>query len=69
MSETTQTADTPKPGSDAARERGCSCAVLDNGHGLGAFGDGERYGWWVSSDCPLHGWEEYRSIERRSKEV
>lgn len=41
--------DTPKPGSDAAREEGCSCPVLDNGHGRG---DGP---FWIDMDCPLHG--------------
>ncbi len=39
----------PNPGSDAARDVGCNCPVLDNGHGRG---DGP---FWVRMDCPLHG--------------
>lgn len=42
-------ADTPNPGSDAAHAAGCSCPVLDNGHGRG---DGP---FWIDMDCPLHG--------------
>ena len=43
------------PGSPEAIEAGCRCPVLDNGHGRGYLGDGERFGWWMSSDCPIHG--------------
>lgn len=48
--------DTPKPGSDAALDAGCACAVLDNNHGhwapvLGP--DGEDL-WWVTLGCPVH---------------
>ena len=39
----------PHPGSDAARERGCICPVLDNGHGRGPGP------FWINGDCPLHG--------------
>lgn len=46
--------DTPNPGSPAAQARGCTCPVMSNGHGRGAYGDGERYGWWYSAGCPLH---------------
>ena len=42
------------PGSLEAKVAGCTCAVLDNAHGKGIHGDGERYGWWVSADCPMH---------------
>ena len=48
-------ADTPPPGSPEAVALGCRCPVLDNAHGRGHFGDGERFGWWVIADCPLHG--------------
>lgn len=44
----------PPPGSPEAIEAGCTCPVLDNGHGRGAFGDGEKYGYWMSESCPLH---------------
>jgi hypothetical protein len=39
------------PGSDAAIATGCTCPVLDNGHGAG-IGKG-RY--WISGACPVHG--------------
>jgi hypothetical protein len=42
---------TPPPGSDAARDAGCTCPVLDNGHGRGR-GGGEYV---VNHECPLHG--------------
>ena len=42
------------PGSDEAIAKGCICAVLDNCHGRGHLGDGEKYGWWVTEGCPLH---------------
>lgn len=44
-----------QPGSDAALDAGCTCPVLDNGHGRGRGGDGYRYGWIVVEGCPLHG--------------
>ena len=46
---------TPNPGSDAAIKQGCTCPVLDNGHGKGVGGNGEKHGWWFTEDCPLHG--------------
>ena len=45
----------PKPGSDIAIEQGCTCPVLDNGHGKGRLGDGEKFGWVINHGCPLHG--------------
>lgn len=45
----------PKPGSPEAIKQGCTCPVLDNGYGKGIYGEGEKFGWWVSQDCPLHG--------------
>ncbi len=41
----------PNPGSDAAIEQGCTCPVLDNGHGTGWIGGG----FVLSTLCPLHG--------------
>ena len=43
-----------KPGSDEALDAGCRCPVMDNGHGRGNYGNGEKYGWWVVEDCPIH---------------
>ena len=45
----------PNPGSNEAKDRGCSCPVLDNFHGMGAFGDDESPLFWINEDCPLHG--------------
>ena len=46
---------TPNPGSPEASAAGCNCPVLDNAHGRGYFGDGEKFGWVVRGDCPIHG--------------
>ena len=43
------------PGSDGAIVAGCTCAVLDNGHGKGIGGNGKKFGWLISEDCPIHG--------------
>lgn len=42
----------PNPGSDAARDQGCICAVLDNNRGKRAPWPPD--GWWISSGCPVH---------------
>ena len=52
---------TPRPGSPDAVQRGCTCPVLDNHHGAGMGSDGERYGWWQDSACPLHGVKEFNN--------
>lgn len=44
--------ETPPPGSDEAIDRGCTCPVVDNGHGRGRFGDGDMYVY--RPDCPVH---------------
>lgn len=44
--------DTPNPGSDAAVAAGCTCPVLDNGHGLGAWGSPGLF--WMARSCPVH---------------
>ena len=46
--------DTPKPGSYKAVKLGCTCPVLDNGHGHGRMVDGETQ-YWITEGCPLHG--------------
>lgn len=45
----------PTPGSDEAVTNGCTCPVLDNGRGRGAYQIDGVWQHWVSSDCPLHG--------------
>jgi hypothetical protein len=47
----------PDPGSKQAVEKGCKCPVIDNCHGKGRMGDGERNGWWINADCELHNGE------------
>jgi len=48
----------PNPGSDEAIAQGCTCPVLDNAHGRGAWGSsGEDAVFWMNADCPLHGGE------------
>lgn len=42
------------PGSDAALDKGCTCAVLENGHGSGRGGVGAKFGWWITEECPVH---------------
>lgn len=56
----------PSPGSPAALARGCTCPVVDNSHGRGALGNGERFGWWISAGCPLHGESSAGALARRS---
>lgn len=45
----------PLPGSNAAVALGCTCPVIDNGHGAGRGCDGPRLGWIIDLDCPIHG--------------
>lgn len=49
--------DTPPPGSAEARERGCTCPVLDNGHGKGSgrVSEAGEPLYWIFGNCPLHG--------------
>lgn len=54
------------PGGSAAREQGCTCAVIDNHYGAGIGGNGMRYGWYQSSNCPLHG-DARAALSRASK--
>ena len=48
--------ETPKPGSDDAVAQGCTCPVLDNGHGTGAGWKNEdgSPAFWIDGGCPLH---------------
>ena len=59
--------DKPYPGSAEALKNGCKCAVMDNGYGKGYLGDGEKYGWWVSGDCPIHGAKEPETENKEKK--
>lgn len=45
----------PPSGSPEAVAMGCTCPVMDNGHGKGWLGNGEQFGWMVAEVCPLHG--------------
>jgi hypothetical protein len=42
--------DTPNPGSDEALALGCTCPVLDNGHGQGYMGQPGIYVY--TAGCP-----------------
>ena len=42
----------PTPGSDAALELGCRCAVLDNAHGQGYYGQPGVF--VITAGCPVH---------------
>jgi hypothetical protein len=50
------------PGSDAAIAVGCTCPVIDNGHGKGYMGGARNSSgatiFVYSQTCPLHGWAE-----------
>lgn len=43
---------TPNPGSQEARNKGCTCPVRDNCHGK--FPPYGKYGWVIVEDCPVH---------------
>lgn len=45
---------TPTPGSDAAVALGCTCPVLDNGRGRGAYKVNGVWQFWIAFDCPVH---------------
>lgn len=55
--------DIPNPGSTEAVAAGCTCPVVENGHGKGAYGGaaldengGSPLGamFWIAEGCPLH---------------
>ena len=45
---------TPNPGSPEAIAQHCSCTVLDNGHGRGAYVVDRVWQFWYSEGCPIH---------------
>lgn len=45
--------DIPNPGSGEAIEQGCTCPILDNGHGRGYMGIEGQF--IITAGCPLHG--------------
>jgi hypothetical protein len=45
----------PYPGSAEAGVAGCTCPLLDNGHGRGRMGDDGSTLFWVDDNCRLHG--------------
>jgi len=49
------TVNSPLPGSDEAIAAGCSCAIMDNHHGAGAYEVNGRPVYWVSGSCAIHG--------------
>lgn len=45
----------PNPGSNEALNKGCTCPVLDNGHGKGVQTDSDgKPMFWINEHCPLH---------------
>lgn len=48
----------PNPGSDAAIDLGCNCAVLDNSHGRGRPGRNGEPEFWIAVGCVVHCPEE-----------
>jgi len=47
----------PNPGSNEAIDAGCTCPVIDNGHGKGSGFrtiEGEP-AFWICENCPIHG--------------
>lgn len=45
----------PNPASDEAVKQGCTCPVLDNGRGRGAYQIDGVWQFWINAECPLHG--------------
>ena len=44
------------PGSKEALQKGCTCPVMDNGHGKGLYFDKNGVPvFWFNLDCPIHG--------------
>jgi len=44
---------------DEALDQGCTCPVMDNGHGRGYYTDPDGVIQFViSCDCPIHGLKE-----------
>ena len=49
-----------RPGSETAREHGCTCAVIDNHYGRGYLAGEDGPLFLYNADCPLHGesWDD-----------
>ena len=47
--------DKPNPGSAEAYSQGCTCAVLENAHGRGAYEIDGVPQFWHDAACPVHG--------------
>ena len=48
--------DKPNPGSKEAIKLGCTCPVIDNRYGEGAYNDEQGNPlFWMNDDCPVHG--------------
>lgn len=43
----------PNPGSIEARNRGCTCPILDNARGQGFHGSPDHF--VITAGCPVHG--------------
>lgn len=52
MSERLTTTAVPNPGSNEATAQGCTCPVIDNGHGRGYHG--QPHVFVYNEGCPLH---------------
>jgi len=59
----------PKPGTLTAMLNGCTCSSSENMYGLGINGDGEKFGWAVKKDCPLHGTWAAQEAQKRGEEA
>lgn len=55
---------TPSPGSSKAVSAGCTCPVIDNGHGTGCgrVDDKGNPLFWMNQECPIHGYAEPTAI-------
>lgn len=42
----------PNPGTQEARDKGCTCPVIDNHYGRGAYKDGKTF--IYNMNCPVH---------------
>lgn len=42
----------PNPGTNEAIEAGCTCPVMDNNYGRGAYGQEGVY--WYNASCSVH---------------
>lgn len=59
----------PNPGSDAAREQGCLCPILDNEYGRGFPGPGGLPQFWIVGGCPLHDPKDAGAEQKEDSEM